>query len=161
MKLVNLVILAVVMGFATGALGWWGVPLAAAAIAAVSVGRPGVITRHRRSAAGGAALAAVVAWGALLALDAAGPRFGAVTRTLGGVLQVPGAVAVLATLLLPALLAWTAAALAEGLVGRLFPAPPPRGDDGGHRRPVAPAPVPPRRAGGPDVPAKPELASVR
>lgn len=170
MRAVNVVVLAVVMAFATVLLGWWGVPLAAALIAAVSHGRPGVITRAGRSCAGGAGLAAALAWGGLLAMAAfGGARFGAVAASLAGVFAAPAALVGVVTLALPALLAWSAAAVVEGVLARLFPerAGPPHRDDGGdRRRPRVPTPPPlgtPRRpTDAPDVdaPAEPELAGV-
>jgi hypothetical protein len=163
-------VLAIVMAVATAGLGWWGVPLAAALVAAASHARPGAIARPGRSCAGGAGLAAALGWGGLLAVAAlGGARFGAVATALGRVLGAPPALAGVVTLALPALLAWSAAAVVEGVLARLFAgrAGPPHGDDGGdRRRPRAPVPPPlrtPRRpTDGPDVdaPAEPELAGV-
>jgi hypothetical protein len=170
MRLVHVVLLALVMALATVLLGWWGVPLAAALLAAVAHARPGLVTRAGRSVAGGAGLAGALAWGGLLAVAVVGgARFGAVASALAGVLSAPAVLAAVVTLVLPALLAWSAAGLTEGVLARLFPegAGPPHGDEGGdRRRPRAPRPppvvVPRRPAETPDVdaPAEPELAGV-
>ena len=141
-----LLALAVVMALATAAVGWWAVPLAAALIAAVAHGTAaGILRRPGGSCAAGAALAGALAWGALLLVDALGERFGAVARLVGGVAGVPPAVVVALTLLLPALLAWSAAAVVEGVLAAARPAPGrrPRSDDGDDgRRRRAPAPPP-------------------
>jgi hypothetical protein len=87
-------------------LGWWGVLLAASIVGYVFF----------REGGGGwrVALAAAVAWGSLLAIDAAAGPFGTVARTLAGVLRLPGLVLVLLTLAFPALLAWSAATVVAG-----------------------------------------------
>ena len=97
---------AAVMAAFTWLLGWWGVLLAAAIVGFV----------HFRVGGGGwrVALAGAVAWGALLVVDAAAGAFGTVSRTLAGVLRVPGPALVLLTLAFPALLAWSAATLVAG-----------------------------------------------
>jgi hypothetical protein len=83
--------------------GWWGVPLAALVL--------GVMGRERRGIAWLTSLAAMVAWGALLLLDATSGRFGALATAIGGVMRVPGAVVIVVTLMFAALLAWSAAAI--------------------------------------------------
>jgi hypothetical protein len=90
-------------------LGWWAVPAAAMLWGAL---RPRI-----ESPAGTAALAAAVAWGGwLLAGWLAYPtEFAALTARLGGVMNLPVPVLILLTLLLAALLAWSAAALAGTL----------------------------------------------
>jgi hypothetical protein len=94
------------MAALTWLLGWWGVLLAASIVGYVFF----------REGGGGwrVALAAAVAWGALLAIDAAAGPFGTVARTLAGVLRAPGPVLVLLTLAFPALLAWSAATFVAG-----------------------------------------------
>lgn len=104
---------AVAMAALTLLLGWWGVLLAA------------LVTgwAFRREGGGGwrIALAAAVAWGALLLADAASGALGAVMRTIGGVMRVPGIVVVLLTLAFPALLAWSAATVMAGVAQRIAP----------------------------------------
>jgi hypothetical protein len=95
-----------IMAALTWLLGWWGVLLAASLVGYV----------HFRAGGGGwrLALAAAAAWGGLLAADAAAGSFGAVARTLAGVVRAPAAVLVLLTLAFPALLAWGAATFVAG-----------------------------------------------
>lgn len=91
----------------TWVIGWWGVLVAASAIGFAFAGEGGAPWR--------AALAAMLAWAALLAVDAAAGPLGVVVRTLGGVLRVPGVVAIALTLVFPGLLAWSAATVAAAL----------------------------------------------
>ena len=93
----------------TWLLGWWGVVIAALVAGALL---------QRRGAAWLVALAAVVAWGALLAANALGGRFSALAASIGGVLRVPAAMLMVVTLLFGALLAWSAAVVG-GEIGRL------------------------------------------
>lgn len=85
----------------TWVIGWVGVLLAALIVGFV----------FYREGGGGwrIALAAALAWTALLLADAASGPFGALSAMLGGVLRLPGAVLVLLTLAFPAALAWSAA----------------------------------------------------
>ena len=94
------IVLALAAAFAAGTwyLGWWAVPLLAAAAAAAGVATPSV-----------AAISALFAWGGLLAtvrpMDTA--------RLLSGVLKLPAPAIVLLTLAFGAMLAASAAAVAE------------------------------------------------
>jgi hypothetical protein len=96
---------AVAMAAFTWLLGWWGVLLVAAIV--------GIAFRERDAGAWRAALAAGLAWAALLAIDTLAGPLGTISATLGGVMRIPGVVLVLVTLLFPALLAWSAAAAAS------------------------------------------------
>ena len=102
--MVFVLVVAAMMAALTWLVGWWGVPLVACVVGVV----------HHRQGGGGwrVALAAVLAWGALLAGDAVAGSFGAVAHAVGGVVRVPGPLLVLITLAFPALLAWSAATLA-------------------------------------------------
>jgi hypothetical protein len=92
------------------ARGWWTVPILGAAYGVASGGK----TPGRWAAFAGAA-----AWGALLVLPLArGYPVGALATRLAGAMQLPTAVLVGVTLVLPALLGGTAAVLAQGLRGR-------------------------------------------
>lgn len=104
-------LLATALGVATltWLLGWWGV-----VIAALVAG----VVLQRRGAAWLVALAAVVAWGALLAVDTLGGRFPSLATSIAGVLRVPLVALLVVTLLFAALLAWSAAVLG-GEIGRL------------------------------------------
>jgi hypothetical protein len=94
------------MAALTWALGWWAVVLVASIVGYV---------RFREGGGGWrVALAAAAAWGVLLVVDAVAGPFGTVTRTLAGVLRVPGPVLILLTLVFPALLAWSSATLVAG-----------------------------------------------
>jgi hypothetical protein len=115
MRLVVLLVWSALFAVATRLLGWWTVPIvgALAPLAAASLG-PARAPRQGASVARGAALAAALGWGALLAWAAGGPQFRAVGALVGGILRASWPVVALLTLLLPAVLAWCAAALAEG-----------------------------------------------
>ena len=105
-------LLATAVGIAalTWLLGWWGVVIAALVA--------GAILHRRAGAAWLVALAAVVAWGALVAVDMLGGRFPPLATSIGGVLRVPAGALLVVTLLFGALLAWSAAVVG-GEIGRL------------------------------------------
>ena len=94
----------------TWLLGWWGV-VVAALIA-------GVMLWQRRGAPWLVALAAVVAWGALIVVDTFGGRFSVLARSLAGVMRAPSVALLVVTLLFGALLAWSAAVVGSE-IGRL------------------------------------------
>lgn len=96
-------LLATALGIAalTWLFGWWGVVIAALIA--------GAVLHRRGGAAWLVALAGVVAWGALVAVDALGGRFPVLAASIGGVLRVPAAALLVVTLLFGALLAWSAA----------------------------------------------------
>ena len=85
----------------TWSLGWWGVVVAALVA--------GAVLWQRRGAPWLVALAAVVAWGALIVVDALGGRFAALATSIAGVLRAPAVALLVVTLLFGALLAWSAA----------------------------------------------------
>jgi hypothetical protein len=91
--------------------GWWGVVIAALVVGAGQWQRPGIAWLT--------ALAAIVAWGALLLIDAARGRFGALAAVIGGVMRVPSAAVVVVTLLFAALLAWSSAVVGSEAGRRL------------------------------------------
>jgi len=97
-------LLAVALALATVALGWPGVPLAAAVW--------GVMARGSRGAGAAAALGGALSWAALLVWDAARGPVPALVTALGASMGVPGWALVMVTLLLPATLAWGAAVVA-------------------------------------------------
>ena len=96
-------LLATALGIAalTWLFGWWGVVIAALVA--------GAALHRRSSAAWLVALAAVVAWGALVGVDMLGGRFSTLAASIGGVLRVPAGALLVVTLLFGALLAWSAA----------------------------------------------------
>ena len=116
MRLLVLLIWSALMAAGTRLLGWWMVPIlgALAPIASAVAGGERWAPRQGRSVPRGAALAAVLGWAALLAWAAIGPQFGSVSALVGRLLGAPWPAVALVTLLLPAVLAWSAAALVEG-----------------------------------------------
>ena len=91
-------LLALSLAIGTWILGWWAVPLFAAVAA--------VPARNVRNQAMAAALAAAIAWAALLAWSAAEGSVWAFSRVAGGAMGVSGVTLILATLIFPAALAW-------------------------------------------------------
>lgn len=102
---------AVAMAALTWVGGWMTVPLFALAAAFGD--------RRRLVSPWTAALAAALAWSALLLFDAGGGRMSALSAALGGVMRVPGAVLALVTVAFVSLLAWSAAVVG-GALGRLM-----------------------------------------
>jgi hypothetical protein len=98
-----LTIVAAILVAATWLAGWWGVPL----VAIVA----GALLSTRRGIAGLTALAAVVAWSALILIDGASGRFGVLAGVVGATLKLPAGALLIVTLLFAALLAWSAAAV--------------------------------------------------
>ena len=94
---------------ASWALGWWGVPVVAALAA---------WPRGARWSPGKLAALAVEAWVWLLAFDALWGRLGAVSHMVGGAMQLPGFVLMIVALMFAGLLAWSAAAVVEGISSR-------------------------------------------
>lgn len=107
MQLARLVLLATAFAVATFAFGWWAVPLVAAGYAA--------ITTAQRASALVSGLAAMLGWGALLAITASHGPVGTLATALGGILQVRPAAVYAATIAFPGLLAVSAAVVARAL----------------------------------------------
>lgn len=109
-RLVVMVALVAAFALATWAGGWWTVP-----IVALVAG-----TRERSGGARPSAIgiAAAVAWGVLLIVSSTTTAFSTLVHELAGIMALPGAAIVLLTLVFPALLAWSAAALGGALFGR-------------------------------------------
>lgn len=105
-RLVRAVLLAEVFAVATFGLGWWTVPVIAAAYGLAS---------SNPNRARIAALCALGGWGTLLLLDAAKGPVGTMATRLGGVMGLPAFVLLILTLVFPALLAWSAARLMPSL----------------------------------------------
>jgi hypothetical protein len=100
----------------TWLLGWWGVVIAALVA--------GFVLQRRHGAAWLVALATVVAWAALLVIDAVGGRFSTLASAIAGVMRVPAAALLLVTLLFGALLGWSAAAVGAEIGRRVGGATP-------------------------------------
>ena len=107
-RMVKAVLLAEAFAVATFGLGWWTVPVIAAAYAIASK------NPHRAHTAG---LCALAGWATLLLLDAAKGPVGTMATRLGGVMSLPPVVLFIITLIFPALLAWSAAKLMQSLRG--------------------------------------------
>jgi hypothetical protein len=105
-RVVKFILLAEAFAVATYGLGWWSVPLVAVAWALASADGNKART---------AAFCAMGGWATLLLLDVARGAVGTMGMKLGGVMGIPPAVLWIATLLFPALLAWSAAALTPSL----------------------------------------------
>jgi hypothetical protein len=100
--LVKFALLAEAFAVTTFGLGWWSVPLLAAAW--------GLASRNPRKA-GFAAFAALVGWATLLLLDVARGPVGTMGTQLAGVMKLPAFALYALTLIFPMLLAWCAATL--------------------------------------------------
>lgn len=101
-KLVRYVLLAEAFAVATFGIGWWTVPLLAAAWGYFS---------SDPNRARNIALAAGGGWATLLALDAARGPVNVMADQLGAVMSIPPAALYVITLLFPALLALCAATI--------------------------------------------------
>lgn len=108
--LLQVAVLGLVVAGATWWIGWWTVPLIAAAWGAAQrgVGYP-VAT---------SAVGAALGWVLLLGLRATAGPMGELSRKLGGIMGVPGWVPLLLVLVFPAVLAAAAAALAGAVQRR-------------------------------------------
>lgn len=100
-------LLALSFALGTWILGWWAIPLFAAAAA--------VVAREVRHQPAAAAVAAGVAWGALLAWSAAQGSVWAFAHIAGGAMGISGFLLMALTVAFPAALAWSAAAVAQFL----------------------------------------------
>jgi hypothetical protein len=100
-KIIGWIVLALMFAAATMLLGWWTVPV---------VGGAWGLLVNRRGAWRAAAGAAAIAWAVLLAVFVAG-GLGTLISQLGGSLRLPGLVVAVLTLILPAVLAGSAAEL--------------------------------------------------
>ncbi|MEO8337115.1 MAG: hypothetical protein ABI664_19215 [bacterium] len=111
MRILYHLLIAVCMAGLTWLLGWWGVALGALIL--------GVVFRAEGGHAWRVALAAIEGWAILLVIDMfAGPLAGVAT-TVGGAMSIPGPALLLVTLLFPALIGWSGAALASEIAGGL------------------------------------------
>ena len=107
----RLAMLSAAFALATAALGWWAVAIVALAW---------VLLDHDQSVSTvSVGIAAGLGWGILLGWDARGGHVGALSVKLAEVLHLPSAALCGATLVFPAILAGSAAALTREL-GRAF-----------------------------------------
>ena len=109
MTFIRVLALATIMAAGTWFAGWYAVPVIAAIYA---------LLVRRSYAPDEAALAALFAWGALLARAAAAPAFGTLLGRLGGIFPIPGSAVAVVTVAIAVLLAWSAARIVSALVVR-------------------------------------------
>jgi hypothetical protein len=107
MQLSRLVLLATAFAIATFVLGWWAVPIVAAIYGAISAAQ--------RGSSIVAGFAAMIGWGALLAITAARGPVGTLAAELGGVLNLKASGVYAVTIAFPGLLAISAAVVARAL----------------------------------------------
>lgn len=110
--LLRVILLALSFGIGTWVLGWWAVPLFAAIAA--------FLARNVRHQGIAAALAAAVAWGALLAWSATEGSVWAFSRVAGGAMGISGVTLIVLTIAFPAALAWVVTAVTQ-LLSRANP----------------------------------------
>ena len=103
----QLIALTVLFAAGTWFVGWWMIPVLGAAY--------GAWAANQRLTLITTTLAATLAWGGLLAYDAAAGPMGRLLDVLGALFRVPGAALLVLTLAYAALLAASAAALTRGL----------------------------------------------
>src|SRR3954471_7938974 len=104
-------VIAVIVAATTWAAGWWAV----AVVALVA----GFLMRRRGGRAWHVALGSAEGWALLLLVDTLGGRSRELLALLGGAMHLPTPLLVIATLLFPALIGWSGAALAAE-VAQLF-----------------------------------------
>ena len=109
MIFIRVIILAIVLAVATYLVGWICVPIVGAVYA---------IAIHKSSAPGEAALAALLAWGALLVRVAVVPAFTTLLERLGGIFPLPGVGVAVLALVFAMALAWSSARLVSAVVVR-------------------------------------------
>jgi hypothetical protein len=106
-RLARLAAIAVAVSIATWGLGWW-------AVAVVSV-LAGYLLAHDRVVPSLTGLGAMLGWGIVLLVDAAGGRLAAVATVMGGIFNRGPAPLLVLTLLIPLLLGLTGAELGRWL----------------------------------------------
>ena len=103
---VKYLLLAEAFAVTTFGIGWWSVPIVAALW--------GLASRDSHRARN-AAIAAAAGWATLLLIDIARGQVGVMAEQLGSLMSVPAPLLYFLTLLFPALIAWSAAAIVPGL----------------------------------------------
>lgn len=106
---------ALAMAGLTWTFGWWGVAIGGAII--------GYAYRRNGGRAWRVALAAAEGWAILLVLDIASGPFGSLASTLQAVMSIPSPALLLVTLLFPALIGWSAAAVVAELATLVHTSP--------------------------------------
>lgn len=106
----NVLLVAVLTGFAAQFLGWVAVPMIALI---VTIGNR-ELSLHAWHVGAGAALA----WGVMLGRSALSPAFSSLLDSLAHVFRIPGAGLVFIALLLPFALGWSMSAVTTAVVRR-------------------------------------------
>jgi hypothetical protein len=110
----QLILVTVALIAATAAIGWWGIAIAAF-VWGMWAAHSTQQDAHGTRAATCASIAAALAWTSLLLWTAARGPLPALITALGQIAGAPGSVLVVATVLFPALLAWSAATVGSAL----------------------------------------------
>jgi len=105
MTLLRQAALACVIAAATWIVGWWSVPVCGAAYA--------LLRRGAKHVARDAAVAAMLAWAALLAYQITHPAFGRLAASAGAAIPLPAPLLMLVAVLFAGALAGSAARLLE------------------------------------------------
>jgi hypothetical protein len=108
--LVNILLVAILVGLVGQYLGWIAVPVVAAI---VSIGSRELNLKPWHAGAG-----AALAWGVMLIPTVLNSSFNALLASLGRIFQLPGPALVCVTLLLPFLLAWSSSTIASDVLAR-------------------------------------------
>jgi hypothetical protein len=98
-KLSCIVVVTIAAAVGTWVIGWWAIPIVALSAGLLGCG------------AGMVAIGSALAWLLLLGIDAASGEVSRVATTLAGIMGIPPAAILLLTIVFPALLGWSAAAL--------------------------------------------------
>ncbi len=104
--IVSVVLTAVAIGLGTYGFGWLAVPVIGLVVGFAGISKHPVLT---------AAIAALLAWGDLLALGALGGPVVELAGLLGGVMGLPGPAVLALTIVYPAVLAGAAAGTGGGI----------------------------------------------
>src|SRR5678815_2528575 len=104
-------LIAISMAGLTWVPGWWGVAVGAVIL--------GYVFRSEGGRAWRVALGAMEGWLLLLAIDVMFGPLGVVATTVGGAMSIPGPALLFVTLLYPALIGWSGAALAAEIASGL------------------------------------------
>ena len=106
-------LIAICMAGLTWLLGWWGIAVGAVIL--------GYVFRSEGGRAWRVALGALEGWALLLLIDVMFGPLGVVATTVGGAMSIPGPALLFVTLLYPALIGWSGAALAAELATSVIP----------------------------------------
>jgi len=104
-------LIAIGMAGLTWTLGWWGVAVGAVIL--------GIVFRDEGGRAWRVALGALEGWALLLVIDLMFGPLAGVATTVGGAMSIPGPALLFVTLLYPALIGWSGAALAAEIASGL------------------------------------------